>query len=42
MPKIIKIAMVYKIGSRSMAFDAATLAVPELRWLGILPSDLDR
>jgi meiotic recombination protein SPO11 len=32
--------MVWKYGSRSMAFDCHRLAVPNMRVIGLLPSDL--
>ena len=32
--------MTYKFGSRAMIFDSHTLAVPSLRLIGLLPSDL--
>ncbi|KJE95181.1 meiotic recombination protein SPO11 [Capsaspora owczarzaki ATCC 30864] len=32
----------YKYGSRALAFDSENLTVPSLRWLGLLPSDIDK
>lgn len=32
--------MVYKFGSRAMSYDAESLAIPDLKWLGVLPSDI--
>ena len=33
---------VYCVGSRAMAHDVHNLAVPQLKWLGVLPSDMAR
>ena len=35
-----EILRVYTVGSKSLSFEAANLAVPNIRWLGLLPSDL--
>lgn len=32
----------YKYGSYSTAFDSSNLAVPQIKWLGLLPSDIQR
>ena len=39
-PYGIEIMCVYRYGSLSMAWSAETTAVPELKWLGLHPSDL--
>ncbi|KAL5015911.1 hypothetical protein ScPMuIL_005500 [Solemya velum] len=41
-PHGIEIMTVYKYGSRSLAFETEFLAVPALRWLGVLPTDITR
>ncbi|XP_054706575.1 meiotic recombination protein SPO11-like [Uloborus diversus] len=41
-PYGIEILSVYKFGSKAMSFDAQNLAVPEIKWLGLLPSDIQR
>lgn len=41
-PHGIDIMCVYKFGSRAMSFEADSLTVPSLQWLGILPSDIQR
>ncbi|KAK2162111.1 hypothetical protein NP493_1542g00026 [Ridgeia piscesae] len=41
-PHGFEIMAVYKFGSRSLSFEAANLTVPAVRWLGVLPSDIDR
>ncbi|XP_030625772.1 meiotic recombination protein SPO11 isoform X2 [Chanos chanos] len=41
-PHGIEIMCIYKYGSVSMAFEAQSLAVPSLLWLGLLPSDIQR
>ncbi len=40
-PYGLDILRVYSIGSKSLSFETAELAVPDIRWLGLLPSDLD-
>ncbi len=35
-----EIMRVYTIGSKALSFEARTLAVPNIKWLGLLPSDL--
>ncbi|KAK7504043.1 hypothetical protein BaRGS_00004775 [Batillaria attramentaria] len=41
-PHGVEIMLVYKYGSKNHAFENQFLAVPALKWLGILPSDLQR
>ncbi|XP_017929218.1 meiotic recombination protein SPO11 [Manacus vitellinus] len=41
-PHGVEIMCVYKYGSVSMSFEAHHLAVPSVKWLGLLPSDLKR
>ncbi|GIY49431.1 meiotic recombination protein SPO11 [Caerostris extrusa] len=41
-PYGIEILSVYKYGSMAMSFDVEKLAVPEMRWLGLLPSDIQK
>ncbi|GBO34222.1 Meiotic recombination protein SPO11, partial [Araneus ventricosus] len=41
-PYGIEILSIYKYGSMAMSFDVEKLAMPELRWLGLLPSDIQR
>lgn len=41
-PYGIEILGIYKYGSLAMAFDVKNLAVPEMRWLGLLPTDIQR
>ncbi|XP_069740853.1 meiotic recombination protein SPO11 isoform X2 [Narcine bancroftii] len=41
-PHGIEIMCIYKYGSMSMSFDAHSLTVPIIRWLGLLPSDIQR
>ncbi|XP_050837984.1 meiotic recombination protein SPO11 isoform X1 [Serinus canaria] len=40
--KSVEIMCVYKYGSVSMSFEAHHLTVPSVKWLGLLPSDLER
>ncbi|KAG8201900.1 hypothetical protein JTE90_027378 [Oedothorax gibbosus] len=40
-PYGIEILSIYKFGSMAMSFDVENLAVPHLRWLGVLPSDIE-
>lgn len=35
-----EIMRVYSIGSKALSFEARSLAVPNIKWLGLLPSDL--
>ncbi|KAL4236140.1 endodeoxyribonuclease [Mactra antiquata] len=41
-PHGIEIMAVYKFGSKSLSYDTDYLAVPSIKWLGILPSDITR
>uniref|UniRef100_A0A8C0VKF6 DNA topoisomerase (ATP-hydrolyzing) n=1 Tax=Cyanistes caeruleus TaxID=156563 RepID=A0A8C0VKF6_CYACU len=41
-PHGIEIMCIYKYGSVSMSFEAHHLTVPSVKWLGLLPSDLER
>ncbi len=35
-----EILRVYSVGSKALSFEAANLAVPDIKWLGLLPEDL--
>uniref|UniRef100_A0A3Q3ANT4 DNA topoisomerase (ATP-hydrolyzing) n=1 Tax=Kryptolebias marmoratus TaxID=37003 RepID=A0A3Q3ANT4_KRYMA len=41
-PHGIEIMCIYKYGSVAMSFEARSLTVPSVMWLGLLPSDLQR
>ncbi|XP_007949700.1 meiotic recombination protein SPO11 [Orycteropus afer afer] len=41
-PHGMEIMCIYKYGSKSMSFEAHNLTVPAIRWLGLLPSDINR
>ncbi|XP_061590830.1 meiotic recombination protein SPO11 [Cololabis saira] len=41
-PHGIEIMCIYKYGSLAMSFEAHSLTVPSVMWLGLLPSDLQR
>ncbi|XP_027709095.1 meiotic recombination protein SPO11 isoform X1 [Vombatus ursinus] len=41
-PHGIEIMCIYKYGSLSMSFEAHNLTVPTIKWLGLLPSDIER
>jgi len=41
-PYGLKILSVYMSGSKGMSYDSANLATPDIKWLGIRPTDLDR
>ncbi|KAM9785855.1 meiotic recombination protein SPO11 [Neosynchiropus ocellatus] len=41
-PHGIEIMCIYKYGSVAMSFEAHSLTVPAVMWLGLLPSDLER
>ncbi|XP_072044802.1 meiotic recombination protein SPO11-like [Amphiura filiformis] len=41
-PHGLDILFVYKFGSRSLSYDSHNLTVPVIRWLGVLPSDIER
>ncbi len=36
-----EILRVYSVGSKALSFEASNLAVPSIKWLGLLPSDLE-
>ena len=36
-----EILRVYSVGSKALSFEAANLAVPDIKWLGLLPADLE-
>ncbi|XP_077425901.1 meiotic recombination protein SPO11 isoform X2 [Vanacampus margaritifer] len=41
-PHGIEIMCIYKYGSMAMSFEAESLTIPSIKWLGLLPSDLER
>jgi len=41
-PYGVKILLVYSIGSKRLSYETVFLATPDIKWLGILPSDLDK
>lgn len=41
-PYGLKILSVYSSGSKSMSYDSSNLTTPDIKWLGVRPSDLDR
>ncbi|KPP71588.1 Spo11-like, partial [Scleropages formosus] len=41
-PHGIEIMCIYKYGSVSMSFEAQNLTVPSVKWLGLLPTDIER
>lgn len=41
-PYGLKILSVYMSGSKNMSFDSSNLTTPDIKWLGVRPSDLDR
>eukprot|EP00963_Diacronema_lutheri_P000125 scaffold5_cov331-Pavlova_lutheri.AAC.68 len=41
-PYGLKILSVYMSGSKNMSYDSASLTTPDIKWLGVRPSDLDR
>ncbi|CAM9829307.1 unnamed protein product, partial [Heterosigma akashiwo] len=41
-PYGLKILSVYMSGSKNMSYDSASLTTPDIKWLGIRPSDLDK
>ncbi len=41
-PYGLKILSVYSSGSKNMSYDSANLTTPDIKWLGVLPSDLDK
>jgi meiotic recombination protein SPO11 len=41
-PYGLKILSVYMSGSKNMSYDSASLTTPQIKWLGLRPSDLDK
>ena len=41
-PYGLKILSVYMKGSKNMSYDAMNLTTPDIKWLGVRPSDLDK
>lgn len=41
-PYGLKILSVYMSGSKNMSYDSASLTTPDIKWLGVRPSDLDK
>lgn len=41
-PYGLKILSVYGCGSKNMSYDSANLTTPDIKWLGIRPTDLDK
>ena len=41
-PHGVEIMSVYRFGSMSQSYDTDNLAVPSMRWIGVLPSDLEK
>ncbi|GLJ48885.1 hypothetical protein SUGI_1031080 [Cryptomeria japonica] len=41
-PYGLKILSVYMCGSKNMSYDSSNLTTPDIKWLGIRPSDLDK
>jgi len=41
-PYGLKILSVYMTGSKQMSYDSSHLTTPDIKWLGVRPSDLDR
>jgi meiotic recombination protein SPO11 len=41
-PYGLKILSVYMSGSKNMSYDSSSLTTPDIKWLGVRPSDLDR
>ena len=41
-PYGLKIMSVYSSGSKSMSYDSSNLTTPDIKWLGVRPSDLDK
>jgi meiotic recombination protein SPO11 len=41
-PYGLKILSVYMSGSKAMSYDSASLTTPDIKWLGVRPSDLDK
>ena len=41
-PYGLKILSVYMSGSKNMSYDSSSLTTPDIKWLGVRPSDLDK
>lgn len=41
-PYGLKILSVYMSGSKNMAYDSSNLTTPDIKWLGVRPSDLNK
>jgi meiotic recombination protein SPO11 len=41
-PYGLKILRVYMSGSKNISYDSASLTTPDIKWLGVRPSDLDK
>lgn len=41
-PYGLKILSVYMSGSKNMSYDSSNLTTPDIKWLGVRPSDLDK
>jgi meiotic recombination protein SPO11 len=41
-PYGLKILSVYMSGSKNMSYDSASLTTPDIKWLGVRPSDLNK
>ncbi|CAM8955154.1 unnamed protein product [Rhodiola kirilowii] len=41
-PYGLKILSVYGCGSKNMSYDSSNLTTPDIKWLGVRPSDLDK
>ena len=41
-PHGLKILSVYSQGSKNMSYDSFSLTCPDIKWLGLLPSDFDK
>lgn len=41
-PYGMKILSVYMTGSKNMSYDSSNLTTPDIKWLGVRPTDLDR
>ena len=37
-----QILSVYMSGSKNMSYDSSNLTTPDIKWLGVRPSDLNR
>ena len=41
-PYGLKILSVYMSGSKNMSYDSSSLTTPDIKWLGLRPSDLNK